>query len=66
MKAIASIEVEAIKQAINEEESEIQLLYIVVSKKTNFEMYAQGIYEEDDYKNVVPGTVIDSRSGITG
>ena len=33
-------------------------MYIVVNKKTNTEVYAQGIYE-DTYKNPVPGTVLD-------
>ena len=41
---------------------DIELLYIVVNKKTNKEIYAQGIYEDDSYKNAVPGTVLDSHN----
>ena len=44
---------------------DIELIYIGVNKKTNLEIYLQGPYEDDSYKNVVPGTVIDSHSGIT-
>jgi hypothetical protein len=29
------------------------------------ELYAQGIYEDDSYKNAVSGTVLDFESGIT-
>ena len=36
----------------------------MVNKKINLELYGQGVYEEDSYKNVVQGTVIDSHSGI--
>lgn len=45
-------------------EKEIELLYISVNKRTNLEIYLQGPYEDDSYKNVVPGTVIDSHSGV--
>jgi hypothetical protein len=38
---------------------EIRLIYVVVNKKSNVEVYAQGFYE-DSYKNVVPGTVVDT------
>lgn len=37
-------------------------MYVAVSRKTNVELYAQGFYV-DSFKNIVPGTVIDS--GIT-
>ena len=36
----------------------------MVNKRTNLEIYAQGIYEDDSYKNVVSGTVLDHNSGI--
>lgn len=39
-------------------------MYIVVNKKTNVEIYAQGEYEDDSYKNPVPGTVLDSHNGL--
>ena len=68
MKAVSSIETsqieEAFKEIENETENKIELCYIVVNKKTNTEMYAQGEYEDDSYKNPVPGTVIDVHSGI--
>lgn len=38
------------------------LIYTTVTRRTQVEMYAQGLYTET-YKNVVPGMVLDS--GIT-
>lgn len=66
MRAVSQIETEQILEAFAEveTESEIQLCYIVVNKKTNTELYAQGEYEDDSYKNPVPGTVIDCHSNI--
>jgi aubergine-like protein len=64
MKGICSIEIEQIYQAFAEIECEIELLYVVANKRTNLEIYAQGLYEDDSYKNVVSGTVLDHHSGI--
>jgi aubergine-like protein len=67
MRAVSQLEVEQILAAFSEIESEdeIELCYIVVNKKTNTELYAQGVYEDDSYKNPVPGTVIDCHSDLT-
>lgn len=64
MKAVSQIESEQIIEAFEELDSEglIKLIYIVVNKKTNLEMYAQGEWENDSYKNPIPGTVIDQSS----
>ena len=40
------------------------MLYIIVNKLSNVEIYAQGIYEDDSYKNAVSGTVLDHESGL--
>lgn len=66
IRSICQIEIESINQAfaevevekMSDSEDKIGLMYIVVNKKTNTEVYAQGIYE-DTYKNPVPGTVLD-------
>ena len=67
MKAVSQLEVEQINAAFLEieTENEIELCYIVVNKKTNTELYAQGVWEDDSYKNPVPGTVIDCHSDLT-
>jgi len=37
-------------------------MYVVVNRRTNVEVYAQGFYS-DSFKNAVPGTVLDT--GVT-
>jgi len=58
--SLKSTEVAQIEQAIKAVSEDIKLLYVLVAKKTNVELYAQGFYA-DSYKNIVPGTVIDSQ-----
>ena len=62
MQAMKEVEVDGLKKACAEFDHLIDCLYVVVTRKTNVELYAQGFYE-DGYKNVIPGTVLDS--GIT-
>ena len=75
MKGVSTVEIEQIQQAFQDIKQkaedleaemlpDIELLYIVVNKKTNVEIYAQGEYEEDSYKNAVPGTVLDCHNGL--
>lgn len=33
------------------------MIYVSVNRLTKTELYAQGIYEDDSYKNCVPGTI---------
>lgn len=42
-----------------DDEEDITLAYISVNKKTNVELYAQGMYEDDSYKNCVAGTILE-------
>ena len=62
MQAMKEVEVEQLKKACAEFDHPISCIFVVVTRKTNVELYAQGFYE-DSFKNVVPGTVLDS--GIT-
>ena len=62
MQAMKEIEVEQLKKACAEFDHPIGCIFVVVTRKTNVELYAQGFYE-DSFKNVVPGTVLDN--GIT-
>lgn len=47
------------------EEPAIELLFITVNKMSRMEVYAQGVYEDDSYKNTVSGTVLDFESEVT-
>ena len=62
MQAMKEVEVEQLKKACAEFDHPIGCIFVVVTRKTNVELYAQGFYE-DSFKNVVPGTVLDN--GIT-
>lgn len=62
MQAMKEVEVEQVKKACAEFDHPISCIFVVVTRKTNVELYAQGFYE-DSFKNVVPGTVLDN--GIT-
>ena len=56
------VEVAQLKAACAEFDHPINCIFVVVTRKTNIELYAQGFYE-DSFKNVIPGTVLDN--GIT-
>ena len=62
MQAMKEVEVEQLKKACAEFDHPIGCIFVVVTRKTNVELYAQGFYE-DSFKNAVPGTVL--HSGIT-
>jgi len=69
LKATCQSEVDQIHQAFAEvqaaDQPAIELLFITVNKMTRMEIYAQGIYEDDSYKNTVSGTVLDFESEVT-
>jgi aubergine len=56
---LKATEVANIEQALASVSDTIRFIYVVVTKKSNVELYAQGFYT-DSFKNIVPGTVVDS------
>lgn len=60
---IGQLEIDQLQSVCNDIEltsgHEIKLIYIVVTKNTGVELYAQGFYE-GEYKNSIPGTVLDN------
>ncbi len=43
---------------------EIPLAYISVNSRVQTEIYAQGVYEDDSYKNVIAGTVLEEQGNF--
>lgn len=59
-RVIAGNEVSLINQAYQELVGEdAPLVYIHVNQVTKAEIYAQGTFEHDSYKNAVAGTVLE-------